>query len=63
MHITFQDEVLVGKDHPIVLSVNAPKEVSNCKLLPLQLLTVYTTIQIEDVEGACQGILGLEEHT
>lgn len=25
-----QDEVLVGKDHPVVLSVAAPKEVSPC---------------------------------
>ncbi|CCM01030.1 uncharacterized protein FIBRA_03078 [Fibroporia radiculosa] len=36
-----EDEVLVGEEHPIVLSVNAPKEIA-------------------DVEGACQGILGLE---
>lgn len=26
--IRIEDEVLVGKKHPIVLSVNAPKEVS-----------------------------------
>ncbi|THG99550.1 hypothetical protein EW026_g2826 [Hermanssonia centrifuga] len=39
--IRIEDEVLVGTDHPTVLSVNAPKE-------------------IVDVEGACQGILGLE---
>ncbi|CDO74201.1 hypothetical protein BN946_scf185043.g253 [Trametes cinnabarina] len=36
----FQDEVLVGKNHPIVLSVNAPKEIA-------------------DIEGSCQGLLGL----
>ncbi|KAI0734915.1 peptidase M24 [Fomitopsis betulina] len=39
--IRIEDEVLVGKDHPVVLSVNAPKEIA-------------------DVEGACQGLLGLE---
>ncbi|KAJ3783587.1 peptidase M24 [Lentinula aff. detonsa] len=39
--IRIEDEVLVGKDHPVVLSVSAPKE-------------------IVDVEGACQGLLGLE---
>lgn len=39
--IRIEDEVLVGKDHPIVLSVAAPKEIA-------------------DVEGACQGLLGLE---
>ncbi|KAN0097864.1 Peptidase M24, structural domain containing protein [Tylopilus felleus] len=41
MGIRIEDEVLVGKDHPVVLSVSAPKE-------------------IVDVEGACQGQLGLE---
>ncbi|KAH0839539.1 peptidase M24 [Lanmaoa asiatica] len=41
MGIRIEDEVLVGKDHPVVLSVAAPKE-------------------IVDVEGACQGQLGLE---
>ncbi|RDB15460.1 Intermediate cleaving peptidase 55 [Hypsizygus marmoreus] len=39
--IRIEDEVLVGKTHPTVLSVAAPKE-------------------IVDVEGACQGSLGLE---
>ncbi|KAJ4471985.1 peptidase M24 [Lentinula aciculospora] len=39
--IRIEDEVLVGKEHPVVLSVSAPKE-------------------IVDVEGACQGLLGLE---
>lgn len=39
--IRIEDEVLVGEDHPDVLSVNAPKEIA-------------------DVEGACQGLLGLE---
>ncbi|KAE9399144.1 peptidase M24 [Gymnopus androsaceus JB14] len=39
--IRIEDEVLVGKEHPVVLSVNAPKEIA-------------------DVEGACQGVLGLE---
>ncbi|KIK55353.1 hypothetical protein GYMLUDRAFT_231086 [Collybiopsis luxurians FD-317 M1] len=39
--IRIEDEVLVGKEYPVVLSVNAPKE-------------------IVDVEGACQGVLGLE---
>lgn len=41
--IRIEDEVLVGKEHPVVLSVTAPKEV-------------------EDVEGACQGLLGLEAY-
>ncbi|KAH7888136.1 peptidase M24 [Phlebopus sp. FC_14] len=41
MGIRIEDEVLVGKEHPVVLSVAAPKE-------------------IVDVEGACQGQLGLE---
>lgn len=33
--------MLVGEEHPVILSVNAPKEIA-------------------DVEGACQGLLGLE---
>ncbi|CAL1703435.1 unnamed protein product [Somion occarium] len=41
MGIRIEDEVLVGKNHPTILSVNAPKEIA-------------------DVEGACQGLLGLE---
>ncbi|KAF9224423.1 peptidase M24 [Gyrodon lividus] len=41
MGIRIEDEVLVGKEHPVVLSVAAPKE-------------------IVDVEGTCQGQLGLE---
>ncbi|KAI0302970.1 peptidase M24 [Russula brevipes] len=36
-----EDEVLIGAEHPVVLSAAAPKE-------------------IEDVEGACQGVLGFE---
>jgi len=43
MGIRIEDEVLVQKEHPVVLSVAAPKE-------------------IEDVEAACQGSLGLEAH-
>ncbi|KAF9004696.1 peptidase M24 [Cyathus striatus] len=43
MGIRIEDEVLVGKDHPVVLSVSAPKEIS-------------------DVEGACQGLLGLKPY-
>jgi intermediate cleaving peptidase 55 len=39
--IRIEDEVLIGTEHPIVLSACAPKE-------------------IEDVEGACQGLLGFE---
>ncbi|KAJ6567398.1 peptidase M24 [Mycena vulgaris] len=39
--IRIEDEVVVGKEHPVVLSVAAPKEIA-------------------DVEGACQGLLGLE---
>ncbi|KAI0773692.1 peptidase M24, structural domain-containing protein [Fomes fomentarius] len=38
--IRIEDEVLVGKKHPVVLSVNAPKEIA-------------------DIEGSCQGLLGL----
>ncbi|KAH9894071.1 peptidase M24, structural domain-containing protein [Cubamyces lactineus] len=38
--IRIEDEVLVGKEHPVVLSVNAPKEIA-------------------DIEGSCQGLLGL----
>ncbi|KAI9069540.1 hypothetical protein FKP32DRAFT_1671270 [Trametes sanguinea] len=38
--IRIEDEVLVGKEHPEVLSVNAPKEIA-------------------DIEGSCQGLLGL----
>lgn len=41
--IRIEDEVLVGKSHPIVLTVAAPKE-------------------IEDIEGACKGDLGLEPY-
>ncbi|KAK7689012.1 hypothetical protein QCA50_007703 [Cerrena zonata] len=41
MGVRIEDEVLIGKNHPVVLSVNAPKEIA-------------------DVEGACQGLLGLE---
>jgi len=40
MGIRIEDDVLVGKEHATVLSVNAPKE-------------------IVDVEGACQGLLGV----
>ncbi|KAH8102841.1 peptidase M24, structural domain-containing protein [Cristinia sonorae] len=40
MGIRIEDEVLVDKNHPVVLSVNAPKE-------------------IPDIEGACQGSIGL----
>ncbi|TFK64905.1 peptidase M24 [Pluteus cervinus] len=39
--IRIEDEVLVGKTNPVVLSVTAPKEIA-------------------DVEGACQGLLGLK---
>ncbi|KAJ6612152.1 peptidase M24 [Mycena sp. CBHHK59/15] len=39
--IRIEDEVVIGKEHPVVLSVGAPKEIA-------------------DVEGACQGLLGLE---
>ncbi|KAH9853384.1 peptidase M24, structural domain-containing protein [Lenzites betulinus] len=38
--IRIEDEVLVGKDHPVILSANAPKEIA-------------------DIEGSCQGLLGL----
>ncbi|KAF8579034.1 peptidase M24 [Ramaria rubella] len=41
--IRIEDDVLVQKDHAVVLSVDAPKE-------------------IVDIEGACQGLLGLEPY-
>ncbi|KAH7921706.1 peptidase M24, partial [Leucogyrophana mollusca] len=41
MGIRIEDEVLIGQEHPVILSVSAPKEVV-------------------DIEGACQGVLGLE---
>ncbi|KDR74526.1 hypothetical protein GALMADRAFT_227592 [Galerina marginata CBS 339.88] len=41
--VRIEDEVLVGAEHPVVLSVSAPKE-------------------IVDIEGACQGLLGLEPY-
>lgn len=56
-----QDDVLVGKKHATILSVNAPKEVR----VPLSFLTLLITssgLQIADVEGACQGLLGLEPY-
>ncbi|ETW84620.1 Metallo peptidase M24B [Heterobasidion irregulare TC 32-1] len=39
--IRIEDQVLIGKNDPVVLSVAAPKEIA-------------------DVEGSCQGVLGLE---
>ena len=59
-----QDEVLVTKDHPVVLSVAAPKEVRkngqhrNKKTN----IKTKTKIKIADVEGACQGTIGLEPY-
>ncbi|KAJ2918087.1 hypothetical protein MD484_g2305, partial [Candolleomyces efflorescens] len=41
--VRIEDEVLIGKEEPIVLTTSAPKE-------------------IEDVEGACQGLLGFEAY-
>ncbi|KAH8115779.1 peptidase M24 [Phellopilus nigrolimitatus] len=41
--IRIEDEVLVQKEHPVVLSAAAPKE-------------------IVDIEGACQGSIGLEPY-
>ncbi|KAJ3505687.1 hypothetical protein NLJ89_g7287 [Agrocybe chaxingu] len=41
--VRIEDDVLVGEEHPTILSVAAPKEVV-------------------DVEGACQGLLGLEPY-
>ncbi|OJT04640.1 Intermediate cleaving peptidase 55 [Trametes pubescens] len=38
--IRIEDEVLVGKEHAVVLSASAPKEIA-------------------DIEGSCQGLLGL----
>jgi intermediate cleaving peptidase 55 len=55
-----EDEVLVGAEHPVVLSASAPKEV-RFALGPGALyfrLLADLLRQIEDVEGACQGALG-----
>ncbi|KAF8164915.1 peptidase M24, structural domain-containing protein [Crassisporium funariophilum] len=41
--IRIEDDILIGEEHPIILSVSAPKE-------------------IVDIEGACQGSLGLEPY-
>ena len=51
----------MGKDHPTVLSVHAPKEVGLGQPT-LSFLSYDMTFraQIADVEGACQGLLGLE---
>ncbi|KAJ7896040.1 peptidase M24 [Mycena olivaceomarginata] len=51
--IRIEDEVVVGKDQPVVLSVAAPKEASHLAKHPYS---------IADVEGACQGLLGLEPY-
>jgi len=56
--MVYQDEVLVGKKHPILLTVNAPKEVRCTQCFGSILM--YVILQISDVEGACQGSLGLE---
>jgi hypothetical protein len=50
----------VGETHPTVLTVSAPKEVYNAEEVSDQLLT--KVLQISDVEGACQGLLGLEPY-
>ena len=59
--IRIEDDVLVGSDYPTVLSVNAPKEV---RALWAGIRVVFPLsrprFQIADVEGACQGLLGLE---
>lgn len=49
----------MGETHPTVLTVSAPKEVYNAQEIS-QLLT--KVLQISDVEGACQGLLGLEPY-
>lgn len=56
-----QDDVLVGKEHPTILSVNAPKEVRVLSNFVIILITLSGP-QIADVEGACQGLLGLEPY-
>jgi intermediate cleaving peptidase 55 len=58
--LTKQDEVLVGKEHATVLTVNAPKEVGFNDFEALVFATHVDFLQIADVEGACQGLLGLE---
>ena len=51
-----EDEVLIGAEHPVVLSANAPKEVCQIPLFFCSALSWPS--QIEDVEGTCQGALG-----
>lgn len=53
--------MLVGPEHPVVLSVNAPKEVlvsPDCCYID----SLMFAAQVADVEGACQGLLGLEPY-
>lgn len=49
----------MGKEHATILSVNAPKEVD----LSVTSTTCFSNYlldrQLADVEGACQGLLGL----
>ena len=57
-----QDEVLIGKEHPTILTVSAPKEVRSTLMILCRYCSKIslTLTQIVDVEGACQGLLGLE---
>ena len=57
--VRIEDEVLVGEKYATVLSVNAPKEVSS-SLVRCQDGADVLRPQIADIEGSCQGLLGLE---
>jgi len=59
MGIRIEDEVLVGKKDPVVLTMAAPKEVRLFKFVISYLLRLD---KIVDIEGACQGWLGLEPY-
>lgn len=56
-----QDEVLVGAKNATILSVSAPKEVNNGPFFFTTVVNVFL-YKIADIEGACQGLLGLEPY-
>ena len=71
--VRIEDEVVVGERHPTVLTVSAPKEVSSVVLARREPAPMHrkrrrpfhanmSIPQVADVEGACQGLLGLEPY-
>ena len=66
--VRIEDEVVVGERHPTVLTVSAPKEVSSAvhraRKVPRRrpFHANIFILQVADVEGACQGLLGLEPY-